>query len=332
MAEKKREYSEYEKRELAFYKPEIARSLEQDGNYKPEWRHLVVKGYLHGSEVTLNAERQVSRAVLPEQENDEWVIRLFCTRTWSDFEPEFRDPVNWAMHAWDKNYTDAMVGSDVKAQIIAGASIEGIANRWSTFPRSIEAFLKLYFDVRRPDIKGQLYTQNRTFLSRIVFPPNNGANRPSTESIWLCAAFLGGQPFLELVQERKTTFSADELALMNEVIHNCLTSQTFIYAFLMRTQDAAPHHLEKHQALMQTDAMVKQLNPDIGDKAGNMLNQFIDMLEHKKLPLPTAGPMKQLVDRVRDGRTVASVSPTSQPTLALPVRRRSIIFVNDGGF
>jgi hypothetical protein len=125
---------------LAAPAPAIARSLEEGLDYPPDWRSQTVEKYL--TEVAQSEDKAGKVAELAQAEADEFVRQLL--RFHCGLVIEHKPAVEYAIgclrrpeHAWG-----------LKAMVVAGRSVQQIAEEMGTVPVNIECFEQLYFDAR----------------------------------------------------------------------------------------------------------------------------------------------------------------------------------------
>ena len=141
------------------------RSLSESPNFVPDWRALQAKQYLALYNKS-KQEREVNPAIpeftLPDWENDHMVVEYYAfLRYGTTGDPAVDDRYFYAHEcSITREYMGA--GVHVKAYMITGLDLDGIAERMGTTPDKIATFLLLYFDV-------ESCLANKDYMSRLAF-------------------------------------------------------------------------------------------------------------------------------------------------------------------
>jgi hypothetical protein len=118
----------------------LVRNLDE-GDYRPDWRAQAVENYL--TEVAQAEDKSTKALELAQADADEFVRRLLHFHC--GLPCESKPAVEYAI-ACVRRPESALA---IKAMVVAGRSVEQIAEEMGTAPHNIECFEQLYFDARR---------------------------------------------------------------------------------------------------------------------------------------------------------------------------------------
>jgi hypothetical protein len=204
----------------------ITRALEHGPDYQPDWRHLQVREYLN-SIYQPDAELLTRLDEILEEESDPFVrdLLLFhCGRPCGN-----EEGIAYAVKCQRDN-SNTLSASAIKALVIANVSPERIAHEFGTTKEKIETFEKLYFDARR-------YLKHRGWLKGICFPAAKPNADVAIESRWLAVAFRRGWPGVEEVVLGQTPKSGQRTI---EHPFSIFLGRVEDYCFRLEASGAAP--------------------------------------------------------------------------------------------
>lgn len=222
-------------------------------HYEPAWRYQTVHDYMVEAKKADTERRPYD---LPRTENDRLVIEYFMTLRFGSNRRAQQMVAAHQMEFVNWKFGDA---SALKAQLIAGQSIEQIAERSTDSLETCQLYADLFFDV-------QPWMHKRNFKRRLVFNTmlqsveDIRKTEHGREKILMGMAYMRGWEGLEPVLYPDTEITDAMRIQMEQHIHSKLTMESRNLVDLMSLEPGPrPNHFEKYLAFLTMQAQSKAL-------------------------------------------------------------------------
>jgi hypothetical protein len=265
-----------------------SRSFEEDPNYFPDWRSLQAREYEKHYEEA-QAARPQQDFFLPDEEDDDFVRDYFSLLTVGDCN---NDSVKYGHLCQQSNRTRGF-GTLMRSMLVGGCSLERIAKEMFTSEENVDAYFKLFFDMKR-------YLDCSPLMSFVLVPfmkTEDSFSHDRQNSMWLSLSYAFGWDKAKFLLQRRVDVDAATVSLFTESLANCINLQAAEFAMSVRTGGVArPADFERHIALTNATAMTQaSQNESMSSNAESFRNALFGIVSEKAQALPASHPVRQML-------------------------------------
>lgn len=227
-----------------------SRSFGEDPDYSPAWRANQALEYRRVyRDLVSRGENNI--AVIPEDENDEYVIDYYSYLVYGSCHyPQ----VKYAHSCFNSNYSKGF-GTQMQAMLLGKEPISKIADSFKTKRENVECYLKLFFDVEE-------YLDCESLIYSIISPFDRWKETPLdavANSIWMGISYEFGWDTAKYILQRRLHVTDEVAKKLSDAMQQCLSLQAGEYVLGTRlASHARPSDFERHVAYTNAMSLSEQ--------------------------------------------------------------------------